>query len=169
MGQRTFCVPECCICWKIFSLAMWGAMSVNFSVSMMTCHAELSLWVPLHAVAAILSCYHAFRVSRWSRGTAYGLLVGSAAVILKEVSGYVVKGQFDWHSFTSLDMHKHDVQEKLGSALVLLAIALQLDALGVLFQSKSKSATITYTFPFLPIIITPSHVASKHGTDLEIA
>jgi len=73
--------------------------------------------------------------------TAYGLLVGSTAVFLKQVSGYVAAtttGHFDWLALASLDMHKHDVQEKIGSILVLLATGLQLDAFGGLFQSKSE-------------------------------
>lgn len=68
--------------------------------------------------------------------TANGLLVGSAGVLLKEVSGYV--SHLDWQALASLDMRKHDVQEKIGSLLVLLAIGLQLEALGGLFQSKSQ-------------------------------
>lgn len=97
--------------------------------------AELALWIPLHAVAATQSCYHAFRVpDKWSRATAYALLIGASALFLKSLSEY--------NSLTSFDMQKQEVQEKIGSLLVLLATGLQLEALDTFLHSTSKQCKI---------------------------
>ncbi|KAG0612342.1 hypothetical protein M758_6G019900 [Ceratodon purpureus] len=99
---------------------------------------ELSLWIPLHIGTAILSFCHAFWINRWSRVVGHGLLVGSASVFLKETTQCVTNGHFDWQSFASIDMQKHDVREKIGSLIIILTVGLQLNASEGLFPSISK-------------------------------
>ena len=98
----------------------------------------MSLWIPLHIGTAILSFCHAFWINRWSRVVGYGLLVGSASVFLKETTQCVTNGHFDWQSFASIDMQKHDVREKIGSLIIILTVGLQLNASEGLFPSISK-------------------------------
>lgn len=100
--------------------------------------------MPLHIGGAVLSYHHAFKVNRWSRVMGYGLLVGSASVFSLKIIGYVIKGHFDWQAFASLDMQKQDVRDKIGSALIFLAIGLQLDAFGGIFPTRSKQYIYYY-------------------------
>ena len=75
-----------------------------------------------------------------SRLAAYALLVGGLAVFLKEVWGIgsLRDWGLKWREFVSLDMEQSHVREKLGSTLVWLAMGLQLDASGGLFQTRSN-------------------------------
>lgn len=113
---------------------------IEVCIGRLRCIAERCSWRTLHALAAVVCCFHFFRVSRVSRLAAYALLVGGVAVFLKEVWGIgsLRDWGLKWREFASLDMEQSHVREKLGSTLVWLAMGLQLDASGGLFQTRSK-------------------------------
>lgn len=105
------------------------------------------VWMPLYTSAGSLCCYHSLSVNRLSRGAAYVLLEGGVALFVKVVSQGCMQGStFNWQEFVSLDMQKIEVKEKLGSVLVWLSMALQLDASGGLFPSTSKATKIPASF-----------------------